>query len=61
MEHLDRLTPLVEHTYFKNGGDLTIRQYKNIMSYVFEQGAKSDDTINDDICFETIKLKDVIK
>lgn len=37
----------------------TIRQYKNILTEVFEKGAKSDNTINDKIKFERITLNDI--
>ncbi len=58
-QHLNMLETLVEQTFFKYG-ELTIRLYKNIMLDVFEQGAKTDSTINNIVCFEKIRRKDVI-
>lgn len=38
----------------------TIRQYKNILTEVFDTGSKTDKEINNNIKFERIRLKDVI-
>ncbi len=57
--HIKLLQELIEQGFIKNG-NLTIRQYKNIMLEVFEKGSKIDKTINNVVCFEKIKIKDVI-
>lgn len=57
--HIDKLQKLVEQSYFKYG-NLTMRQYKNILLDVFESGSKIDKTINNCVCFEKIKRKDVM-
>lgn len=57
--HRDVLHKMVGEFYFKYG-ELTIRQYKNIMLDVFEEGARIDETINDIVCFEKIRRKDVV-
>ena len=57
--HKEKLEELYEKTY-KKYGELTLRQCKNIMLDVFEEGSKLDSTINNDVCFETIKKKDVM-
>lgn len=59
IEHMHNLHNLVQDTYFTTG-KLTIRQCKNILYDVFEQGSKFDETINNKVCFEYIKKKDVI-
>lgn len=58
--HSENLHMGVYKTYREYGENITILQYKNIMKDVFDQGAKIDKTINNDICFEKIKRKDVI-
>ncbi len=59
IEHLHTFEKLVAETYIKYH-DITLRQYKNILYEVFEYGAKIDDTINNNLCFESIRKKDVI-
>lgn len=39
----------------------TIRQYKNILREVFDNGIKIDSEINNELIFERIRLKDVIR
>lgn len=58
-EHMHLLHELVGETYCKYGA-VTMRQYKNILLDVFQNGAKIDTTINSNVHFESIRLKDVI-
>lgn len=58
--HSDNLHIGVYKTYREYGENITILQYKNIMKDVFEKGMEIDETINNNICFERIKRKDVI-
>lgn len=57
--HVETLQRLVEDAYFKYG-NLTMRQYKNILLEVFNEGAKIDDTINNIVCFESIRKVDLV-
>lgn len=59
IEHLHMLEEFVQKIYFKYG-KVTLRQYKNILYEIFEEGAKIDETINNIVCFESIRKKDVI-
>lgn len=58
VEHLHMLEELVQKTYFKYG-NVTMRQYKNILYEIFENGATTDETINNIVRFESIRKKDV--
>lgn len=60
IEHLKKLEFLVEENY-KKYGRISLGDYKNVLREVYKSGAEFDDTINNDIQLEVIKLKDVIK
>jgi hypothetical protein len=54
-EHKDKFQILAQKHYFENKKQLTIRQWKNIMQEVVDDGSKFDDTIDNNLNFETIR------
>lgn len=57
--HMDELHELVDIQYHKYG-NLTIRQYMNIMHEVFDKGIIFNTGINNNIHFEKIRKKDIL-
>lgn len=61
IEHKDEFEKLANQYHDTGLYDFTtIRQYKNILTEVFERGAVIDSGINNNVVFERIRLKDVI-
>lgn len=59
--HLNEFEKTAKMYYHKMNYDFTtIRQFKNILTNVFKNGVTIDKSINDNIIFERIRLKDVI-
>lgn len=54
-KHKDNFETLAQKQYFKNKEQLTIRQWKNIMQEVVDDGSKFDNTIDNNLNFETIR------
>ena len=54
-DHKDKFEFLAQKQYFKFQQELTIRQWKNIMQEVVDDGSKFDDTIDNHLSFESIK------
>ena len=54
-KHKDNFEILAQKHYFENKKQLTIRQWKNIMQEVVDDGSKFDDTIDNNLNFETIR------
>lgn len=60
IEHMNKIDEMLSYQY-QVYGDLNIRQCKNIMLTVFNQAAKTDNTINNKLVFAKIRKKDVVK
>lgn len=59
--HLNEFEKVAKRYYYKMNYDFsTIRQFKNILIDVFKNGSEIDKSINNNITFERIRLKDVI-
>ena len=54
-EHIDKFETLTNELHQKYQRNFTIRQFKNIMQEVVDEGSKFDDTIDNDLNFETIR------
>lgn len=54
-KHKDNFEILAQKHYFENKKQLTIRQWKNIMQEVVDDGSKFDNTIDNNLNFETIR------